>query len=171
VRPEGAPGASFGAAGFFFAGPGFGFGEVAVPRPGFGFESGLFPRAGLLTAARPGAAVCVRARIVFSAGVRTISPRWRRADLSVDSSVAASAKGTSFAARRSTVAGSGIERPVAASSGTGRQTPRKSRMRWNTAGMSDWAAGPSLNLGTPRCPYLPRMGDEASDPYGPITES
>ncbi len=58
---------------------------------------------------------------VVSAAVGTIVPLapWS----SLDSNATGSAHGTSAAAIRSTTFGSGTERPVTASSGTGRQIP------------------------------------------------
>jgi hypothetical protein len=123
---------------FLFAVTGLGFGDVPCRPPGFPFSVELVLWAGDVTAPRSVAAVRLRISARFSVGVRTISS-WREGRDASVSSVAASAKGTSRAAKRSTVDGSGIERPVAASSGTGRQTPRKSRMRRNTAGIAGWA--------------------------------
>jgi hypothetical protein len=108
---------------------GFGFVDVVVARAGFGLFARLVFPDPRVTEPRLGTALRLRATVRFSVGVRTMTPRCPRAALSLASSVAASAKGTSWAARRSTVAGSGIDRPVAASNGTGRQTPRKSRIR------------------------------------------
>jgi hypothetical protein len=94
---------------------------------GFGFAAGVLEE--VLSAVRRGRSRCAVLASAFSFAVRMIVSLRPRSIGSAASRVAASASGTRRAAKRSTVAGSGIERPVAARSGTGSRTPSRTRVR------------------------------------------
>jgi hypothetical protein len=79
--------------------------------------------AGLGLVAAEGVTAAARPRTLFSPGARTIEPDAPAGRAWFSSSVAESDQGTSATAIRSTEDGSGIERPVAAKTGTGRQIP------------------------------------------------